>query len=246
MLEIKNLTVSVGGKVLLDDVSLTACAGERHIIMGRNGSGKSTLLNAIMGRPGLEVTGRVRFNNIANILDLPVHERARSGIFLSMQSPPELAGVGNAKLLHEGLAACGNSTNLDQLLPIINQYSQKLGLPARWAMRALNAGASGGERKKNELLHLKIMNPQLCLLDEIEAGLDVDAMTTVSNILCEMTNNSNKTWLMVTHSPDKLKITPTHVHILHQGKLVKTGDAGLASMIQENGYDALVGQRDIQ
>lgn len=240
MLEIKNLTVAVGDKILLDNVSLTANAGERHIIMGRNGSGKSTLLNAIMGRPGLKVTGTVRFNTIENILDLPVHERARSGIFLSMQSPPELAGVGNAKLLQEGLAASGRPIDLDQLLPTINQHSRQLGLPERWAMRALNAGASGGERKKNELLHLKIMNPQLCLLDEIEAGLDVDALNTVGDMLAELASDSKKTWLLVTHSPDKLKIVPTHVHILHQGQLIKSGSADLAQQIQANGYDALV------
>ena len=240
MLEIKNLSVQASGKQLLDNVSFVVNAGERHIVMGRNGSGKSTLLNAIMGRPGLTVTGTVKFGNIENILDLPVHERARAGVFLSMQSPPELAGVGNARLLQEGLAASGQNIDLSQLLPTINQHSQALGLPDRWAMRALNVGASGGERKKNELLHLMIMNPRLCLLDEIEAGLDVDAVGVVGNMLHQLTEDSNRSWLIVSHAPDRLKINPTHVHVIDRGRLVRSGGAELAEQIQKDGYETLV------
>lgn len=240
MLEIKNLSVHANGRQLLDSVSLTVNAGERHVVMGRNGSGKSTLLNAIMGRPGLEVTGTVRFRNIENILELPVYERSRAGIFLSMQSPPELAGVGNARLLQEGLAASGNPVNLDKLLPAINGISEKLGLPERWAMRALNVGASGGERKKNELLHLQILNPVLCLLDEIEAGLDRDAIGVVGGMLEELTQDADRAWLMVSHAPDRLRIRPTHVHVLHQGRLIQSSGAELADKIQANGYETLV------
>lgn len=240
MLEIKNLSVQANGRQLLDSVSLSVNAGERHVIMGRNGSGKSTLLNAIMGRPGLEVTGQVKFCDIENILELPVHERSRAGIFLSMQTPPELAGVGNARLLQEGLNAAGQDVKLDKLLPIINALSEKLGLPERWAMRALNVGASGGERKKNELLHLHVLNPVLCLLDEIEAGLDRDAIGIVGSMLEELTKNTGRAWLMVSHAPDRLRIRPTHVHVLHQGRLVQSGGAELADTIQANGYETLV------
>ena len=240
MLEIRNLSVWASGKQLLNDVSFKVNAGERHVVMGRNGSGKSTLLNAIMGRPGLTVTGTVKFGNVGNILDLPVHERARAGIFLSMQSPPELAGVGNARLLQEGLAASGQNVELSQLLPTINQHSQDLGLPERWAMRALNVGASGGERKKNELLHLMIMNPRLCLLDEIEAGLDVDAVGVVGNMLRQLASDSHRSWLIVSHAPNKLQIAPTHVHVIHQGRIVRSGGAELAQQIQERGYETLV------
>lgn len=240
MLEIKNLCVRANDRLLLDSVTLTVNAGERHVVMGRNGSGKSTLLNALMGRPGLEVTGTVRFCNIENILELPVHERSRAGIFLSMQSPPELAGVGNARLLQEGLAASGHNIKLEKLLPTINELSTKLGLPDRWAMRALNVGASGGERKKNELLHLQILNPKLCLLDEIEAGLDRDAVDIVGGMLKELTQDIDRAWLMVSHAPDRLHIQPTHVHVLHQGRLVQSGGAELADKIQVNGYETLV------
>jgi Fe-S cluster assembly ATP-binding protein len=208
--------------------------------MGRNGSGKSTLLNAIMGRPGLEVTGTVRFLDIPNLLDLPVHERARAGVFLSMQAPPELAGVGNARLLQEGLTASGHAVELPKLLATVNQHSQELGLPDRWAMRALNVGASGGERKKNELLHLQVMNPKLCLLDELEAGLDRDAVDLVGTILEKLTQDSSRSWLMVSHTPDRLKINPTHVHVIDRGRLVRSGGAELAQKIQKDGYETLV------
>jgi len=240
MLEIKNLSVQANGRLLLDSVSLTVLAGERHVIMGRNGSGKSTLLNAVMGRPGLEVTGTVSFLGHDNILSMPVHERARAGIFLSMQSPPELAGVGNARLLQEGLSASGRAVGLDKLLPTINNLSEKLGLPERWAMRALNVGASGGERKKNELLHLQILNPRLCLLDEIEAGLDRDAVNTVGSMLEQLTQELDRAWLMVSHAPEKLRVSPTHVHVIHQGRIVRSGGVELATEIQVRGYETLV------
>lgn len=240
MLEIKNLSVLANGRQLLDSVSLTVNAGERHVIMGRNGSGKSTLLNAVMGRPGLEVTGQVRFGENDNILDMPVHERARLGIFLSMQSPPELAGVGNARLLQEGLTASGQTTSLENLLPKINKHSDELGLPARWAMRAMNVGASGGERKKNELLHLQILDPILCLLDEIEAGLDRDAVDLVGKMLTTLTADSNKGWIMVSHAPEKLGVIPTHVHVISGGRLVRSGGLELAEEIQARGYETLV------
>lgn len=240
MLEIKNLSVSASGRQLLDSVSFTVAAGERHVIMGRNGSGKSTLVNAIMGRPGLEVTGQVRFGQYDNILELPVHERARLGIFLSMQTPPELAGVGNARLLQEGLTASGHSAGLETLLPKINEYSRELGLPERWAMRAMNVGASGGERKKNELLHLQILNPKLCLLDEIEAGLDRDAVDIVAKMLSTLTADPSKSWIMVSHAPEKLGVVPTHVHVISGGRLVRSGGAELAEQIQARGYETLV------
>lgn len=240
MLEVKNLSVTANGRQLLDSVSFAVGAGERHIIMGRNGSGKSTLVNAIMGRPGLEVTGQVRFGEHDNILELPVHERARLGIFLSMQTPPELAGVGNARLLQEGLSASGHPVGLETLLPKINAYSQALGLPERWAMRAMNVGASGGERKKNELLHLQVLNPSLCLLDEIEAGLDRDAVDVVAKMLSTLTTDAGKSWIMVSHAPEKLGVVPTHVHVISQGRLVRSGGAELAEQIQARGYETLV------
>lgn len=240
MLEIQDLSVRANGRQLLDSVSFIVQPGERHIVMGRNGSGKSTLVNAIMGRPGLEVTGRVRFGKHDNILDMPVHERARLGIFLSMQTPPELAGVGNARLLQEGLTASGHAVTLETLLPEINRHSEDLGLPQRWAMRAMNVGASGGERKKNELLHLQILNPRLCLLDEIEAGLDRDAVTTVGQMLTTLADNPDKSWIMVSHAPERLGIVPTHVHVIDQGRLIRSGGRELADQIQERGYETLV------
>lgn len=235
MLEIKNLTVRAGDKEIVSNVSLTVNEGERHVIMGRNGSGKSTLLNAIMGKPGLDVTGTVSFNGCKNILEMPVNERVKLGIFFSVQSPASIEGVANGRLLHYALESLGRDVKLTDVLPEFIREAEQLQLPEKWHLRAFNVDASGGEKKKNELLFLRMFNSPFVMLDEIESGLDVDAQHSVANALNNLP--SDKGLLMVSHSPC---ITPTHVHVIQQGKLIQTGNASLAKLIEERGYEHIL------
>jgi Fe-S cluster assembly ATP-binding protein len=234
MLEIKDVTVRAGSKEIVSNVSLTVRAGERHVIMGRNGSGKSTLLNAIMGRPGLEVTGQVKFGDCDNILELPVNERVKLGIFFSVQSPMSIAGIANGRLLHYALESLGREVKLTDVLPEFVNEANELKLPEKWHLRSFNVDASGGEKKKNEMLFLKMFDSPFIMLDEIESGLDVDARQSVANVLQSL--SADKGLLMVSHDPC---ITPTHVHVMQSGKLLRSGPAGLAEEIVKNGYEHL-------
>jgi Fe-S cluster assembly ATP-binding protein len=224
-----------GETEILHNINLRVYKGECHVVMGRNGSGKSTLLNAIMGAPGLICDGKVVWEGIDNLLAMTVDVRTRQGIFLSTQAPPEIQGISNAKLLQGGMESMGKPHELRDILKGIHTVAEELNLPKSWALRGFNVGASGGERKKNELLHLKVLDPKLCLLDEIEAGLDKDATDHLVEML--KTIQIDRTMLMVSHSP---KVNATHVHVMEKGKIVKSGGPEIAEHILSKGYDDFI------
>ncbi|MBL1227933.1 Fe-S cluster assembly ATPase SufC [Enterococcus sp. BWB1-3] len=239
ILEIKNLHVSIEDKEILKGVDLTMKTGEIHAIMGPNGTGKSTLSAAIMGNPNYEVTeGEVLLDG-ENILELEVDERARLGLFLAMQYPSEIPGITNAEFMRAAINAKRDEDDKISVMDFLKKLDQKmdlLNMPEEMAERYLNEGFSGGEKKRNEILQLLMLEPIFAILDEIDSGLDIDALKVVAKGINEM-RGENFGSLIITHYQRLLNyITPDVVHIMMDGKVVKTGDAELAKRLEAEGY----------
>ena len=239
-LSIKDLHVEIEGKEILKGVNLEVKGGEIHAIMGPNGTGKSTLASAIMGHPKYTVTkGSITLDG-QNVLEMPVEERARAGLFLAMQYPSEITGVTNSDFLRSAINARrgeGNEISLMKFIRSMDQKMQFLDMDLNMAQRYLNEGFSGGEKKRNEILQLMMLEPKIAILDEIDSGLDIDALKVVSKGINEM-RGENFGCLMITHYQRLLNyITPDVVHVMMQGRVVKTGGAELAERLEAEGYD---------
>ena len=239
-LEIKDLHVSIEDKEILKGVNLTVNTGEIHAIMGPNGTGKSTLSSAIMGHPSYEVTqGEVLLDGV-NILELEVDERAKAGLFLAMQYPSEITGVTNADFMRSAINAKreeGQEINLMQFIKKLDKEMDFLDIDQDMAQRYLNEGFSGGEKKRNEILQLMMLEPKFAILDEIDSGLDIDALKVVSKGINQMRGEDFGA-LMITHYQRLLNyITPDKVHVMSGGKVVKSGGPELAKRLEEEGYE---------
>ncbi|HDA3647331.1 TPA: Fe-S cluster assembly ATPase SufC [Staphylococcus aureus] len=239
-LEIKDIHVSIEDKEILKGVNLTINTDEIHAIMGPNGTGKSTLSSAIMGHPSYEVTkGEVLLDGV-NILELEVDERAKAGLFLAMQYPSEITGVTNADFMRSAINAKreeGQEINLMQFIKKLDKNMDFLDIDKDMAQRYLNEGFSGGEKKRNEILQLMMLEPKFAILDEIDSGLDIDALKVVSKGINQM-RGENFGALMITHYQRLLNyITPDKVHVMYAGKVVKSGGPELAKRLEEEGYE---------
>ena len=239
-LEIKDLHVSIEDKEILKGVNLTVNTGEIHAIMGPNGTGKSTLSSAIMGHPSYEVTqGEVLLDGV-NILELEVDEGAKAGLFLAMQYPSEITGVTNADFMRSAINAKreeGQEINLMQFIKKLDKEMDFLDIDQDMAQRYLNEGFSGGEKKRNEILQLMMLEPKFAILDEIDSGLDIDALKVVSKGINQMRGEDFGA-LMITHYQRLLNYTtPDKVHVMYGGKVVKSGGPELAKRLEEEGYE---------
>lgn len=239
-LEIKGLHVEIEGKEILKGVDLTINTNEIHAIMGPNGTGKSTLAQAIMGHPRYEVTAGTITLDGEDVLEMEVDERAHAGLFLAMQYPSEVTGVTNADFLRSAINAKRGEGNEVPLMGFIRELDAKmevLEMHEDMATRYLNEGFSGGEKKRNEILQLMMLKPKFAVLDEIDSGLDIDALRIVSKGINEM-RGEGFGCLIITHYQRLLNyITPDHVHVMANGKVVKTGGPELAQKLEEEGYD---------
>lgn len=239
-LSIKDLYVEIEGKEILKGVNLEVKAGEIHAIMGPNGTGKSTLASAIMGHPKYEVTkGSITLDG-ENVLEMEVDERARAGLFLAMQYPSEITGVTNSDFLRSAINARrgeGNEISLMKFIRTMDKQMQFLDMDLNMAQRYLNEGFSGGEKKRNEILQLMMLEPKIAILDEIDSGLDIDALKVVSKGINEM-RGEDFGCLMITHYQRLLNyITPDFVHVMMKGQVVKSGGPELAERLEAEGYD---------
>ena len=243
MLEIKNLHASINDKKILQGLNLSIKAGELHAIMGPNGSGKSTLANILSGKSGYDVSGELSFNG-EDIKDIPIEKRAQKGIFLAFQYPLEIPGVNTNIFLKTSLNSIRKfkgEKELDTLsfLRLIKEKSNELGIDEKFLSRQLNVGFSGGEKKKNEILQMKILNPNLSILDETDSGLDIDALKIVANGV-NSSRKKDKSFLIITHYQRLLNyIKPDYVHVLSKGKIVKSGGSELAEELEKTGYENL-------
>ena len=242
MLEIKNLHVSVDGKEILKGVDLTVNAGEVHAVMGPNGSGKSTLAQALAGNPAYEVTKGEALYGGQNLLEMPPESRAREGIFLAFQYPVEIPGVSNAYFLRAGLNDIRAYRGLEELdamdfLALLREKLKLVQMDQSLVSRPVNEGFSGGEKKRNEILQMAVLEPKLAILDETDSGLDIDALKIVANGIQQL-RSPERAMLLVTHYQRILNyITPDAVHVLFDGRIVRSGGAELAHELEAKGYD---------
>ncbi len=237
-LEIKNLHVGVEDKEILKGVDLIVNSGEIHAIMGPNGTGKSTLASALMGNPKFNITEGEAWLDGSNLLEMEVDERARAGLFLAMQYPAEVPGVTNSDFMRQALrATSGKDVGLFEFALKYEKTIEELKMRPDLAHRYLNEGFSGGERKRNEILQLKILRPKFAILDEIDSGLDVDALKVVGENVNDLIDESFGC-ILITHYQRILDhIKPTHVHIMIDGKIVLSGGKELIPKIDKNGYE---------
>ena len=241
MLEIKNLKASIENKEILKGLNLNIKAGEVHAIMGPNASGKSTLSNILSGKKGYKISGEVRFEN-NNLLKLGIEERAHKGIFLAFQYPLEIPGVNTNNFLKTSLNAIKKARGEKELdaiefLKLVKKKSSDLKIEEKILNRHLNVGFSGGEKKKNEILQMSILNPKLSILDETDSGLDIDALRIVSEGVNTLRDSKNS-FLIITHYQRLLNyIKPDYVHVLKNGKIIKTGNFELALELENKGYE---------
>ena len=241
MLEIKNLHVTVEDKPILKGIDLTIQAGEVHAIMGPNGSGKSTLAYIMTGREGYEVTqGEILYKG-QDLLALEPEERAAEGLFLAFQYPVEIPGVANTTFLKEAVNAVRKhrgEPELDamQFVKLVREKTKELGIPDEMLKRAVNAGFSGGEKKRNEVLQMALLDPSLAVLDETDSGLDIDALKTVADGVNAL-RSPTRSMLVITHYQRLLDyIVPDHVHVLADGRIARSGGKELALELERNGY----------
>ena len=241
ILNIKNLKVNVDGKAILKGIDLTVKPGEVHAIMGPNGSGKSTLANVLAGRDGYEVTdGEVWFKG-RNLLELSPEERAREGVFLAFQYPVEIPGVSNVYLLKAAVNAIRKHRGLDELdamdfLSLVKEKLKLVQMNEQFLHRAVNEGFSGGEKKRNEILQMALLEPVLGILDETDSGLDIDALRIVSDGVNSL-RSPDRAMVLVTHYQRLLDyVVPDYVHVLVHGQIVKSGDRRLAMELESKGY----------
>ncbi len=244
MLEIRGLRATVQGTEILHGVDLTIRAGEVHAIMGPNGSGKSTLAQVLAGHPAYTVTGGTVTYEGKDLLALAPEERAREGVFLAFQYPVEIKGITNAYFLRSALNAIRKHRGLEELDPIdfigvLEEKAKAVELGDEMMNRPVNDGFSGGEKKRNEILQMAVLEPRLAILDETDSGLDIDALKTVANAVNRLRRPDNAT-LIVTHYQRLLNyITPDFVHVLADGRIVKSGGKELAHELEARGYDWL-------
>jgi len=243
MLDINNLSASIENKKILKNFNLKIKPGEIHAIMGPNGSGKSTLANVLSGRKGYEIDGKISYEG-EDLLKIPIEERAQKGVFLAFQYPIEIPGVNTNNFLKTSLNSIRKSKGekeLDTLtfLKLVKEKASELGIDEKILSRQLNVGFSGGEKKKNEILQMKILDPNLAILDETDSGLDIDALKIVANGV-NSSRNSKKSFLVITHYQRLLEyIKPDFVHVLSKGKIIKTGCRELAEELEKTGYAKL-------
>lgn len=239
LLRVEGLQVAVEGKTILNGLDLVINKGETHVIMGSNGAGKSTLFNAIMGNPKYVVTsGHIYFEG-KDITHTPVNERAKAGIFMAFQSPITVQGISVENFIRNAKSTVSGENQ--RIMPFRRKLHQKmdaLKMDRSYADRYVNDGFSGGERKKNEILQMCMLEPKLTMLDEIDSGLDVDAVRIVSEAVNEYHNENNSLLIITHHSEILQKLHPDVVHVLIAGQIVKSGDASLIKEIEANGYDA--------
>ena len=241
MLDIRNLNARVEGADILRNLSLSIKPGEVHAIMGPNGAGKSTLGNVLSGRPGYEVTsGEVSFRG-KNLLEMEVEERAREGLFLAFQYPVEIPGVSNMEFLKAAVDARRKHLGLEEMssfdfMKLARETSKRVNLDAGFLKRGVNEGFSGGEKKRNEIMQMMLLEPSLCILDETDSGLDIDALQVVAAGVNAM-RERERSFIVVTHYQRLLDfIVPDHVHVLAAGRIVKSGGKELALELEAKGY----------
>ena len=241
MLSIKNLTVNVDGKPILKGIDLDIKAGEVHAIMGPNGSGKSTLAHVLAGREDYEVTGGSVQYNGKNLLGLAPEERAREGVFLAFQYPVEIPGVSNIYLLKAAVNAVRKHRGLEEFdamdfIAFVKEKMKLVEMKEDFLYRSVNEGFSGGEKKRNEMLQMAVLEPKLALLDETDSGLDIDALKVIANGVNAL-RSPDRSIVMVTHYQRLLNyIVPDRVHVLANGRIVKSGDKTLAHELERRGY----------
>jgi Fe-S cluster assembly ATP-binding protein len=247
MLKIENLQVSVAGKPVLKGLSLEVNAGEVHAIMGPNGSGKSTLSYVLAGRPGYEVTGGSVQYDGQDLLALAAEERARAGVFLGFQYPVEIPGVNNVYLLKAAVNAARKHRGLPEVdafefLQLVRGKMKLMQMDEAFLSRGVNEGFSGGEKKRNEILQMLVLEPRLALLDETDSGLDIDALKVVARGVNTL-RSPERAVVLVTHYQRLLEhIVPDRVHVLAKGRIVRSGDRDLALELERRGYDWLTGE----
>ncbi len=247
MLEIKNLHASIEGKEILKGINLKVKAGETHAIMGPNGGGKSTLASVLTGREGYEVTKGEVYYNGKNLLELSPEDRAREGIFLAFQYPVEIPGVSNTNLLKTALNEIRKYRGEEELdamefLSMIKSKMKLVEMDQSLLSRSVNEGFSGGEKKRNEIFQMAVLEPKLAILDETDSGLDIDALRIVAGGVTKLKSKDRAT-IVVTHYQRLLEyIVPDFVHVLYNGRIVKSGGKELALELEEKGYDWLKNQ----
>ena len=245
MLEIKNLQVKVAGKEILKGIDLSIGSGEVHAVMGPNGSGKTTLAQVLAGRLAYEVTGGTARFQGKDLLAMKPEDRAREGVFMAFQYPVEIPGVSNAYFLKAALNAIRKYRGLEEIdamdfMGLVQDKAKLLGLDETFMKRGLNEGFSGGEKKKNEVFQMAVLEPKFCILDETDSGLDIDALRLVANGVNTM-RGPNRAMLVVTHYQRLLDyVIPDFVHVLVDGRIVKSGDADLARNLEKHGYGWIV------
>ena len=242
MLHIADLHVSVEGKTILDGLDLDIAPGEVHAIMGRNGSGKTTLSNVLTGRDGYDVTGTVTFDG-EDLLELAPEDRAAAGIFLAFQHPVEIPGVGNMYFLRTAVNSIRAHRGEPELsamefLSVAKEHMARLDMDPAFLSRSVNEGFSGGEKKRNEILQMSVLEPRLAILDETDSGLDIDALRIVAQGIARL-RGPDTAMLIITHHPRLLDdVEPDHVHVLSGGRIVRTGGPELAHELEAEGYGA--------
>ncbi len=242
MLHIANLHASVAGRQILNGLDLDIPTGEVHAIMGPNGSGKTTLSNVLTGREGYEVTGTVTFDGV-DLLPLTPEDRAAAGVFLAFQHPVEIPGVGNMYFLRAAVNAVRSARGLPDLSPIeflgvAKEHMARLEMDPAFLSRSVNAGFSGGEKKRNEILQMSMLEPRLAILDETDSGLDIDALRVVAKGI-ERLRSPERSMLIITHHPRLLEdVQPDRVHVLDAGRIVRSGGHELAYELEADGYGA--------
>jgi Fe-S cluster assembly ATP-binding protein len=245
MLTIKNLTAGIDGKEILKGIDLQVNAGEVHAIMGPNGSGKSTLSHILAGRDGYQVTGGEVIYKDDDLLSFETEERAQKGIFLAMQYPVELPGVNNMTFLRESMNAIRRANGEEEIdavsfMKLVRQKASEVKLNPKLLKRAVNAGFSGGEKKRNEILQMAMLEPDLAILDETDSGLDIDALRTVADGV-NLLRSESRAMIVVTHYQRLLDyIEPDYVHVLADGRIIRSGDKALALELESKGYGWLL------
>ena len=242
MIEIKNLYANIEGKEILKGLTLTVNAGEVHAIMGPNGAGKSTLASILAGREEYEITGGEVLFEGTDLLELSTEERAHLGLFLAFQYPVEIPGVSNVNFLRTAINETRDAKGEEPIsakdfMALVREKSKIVELDSKLASRAVNEGFSGGEKKRNEIFQMAMLNPKLAVLDETDSGLDIDALRIVAKGVNSLKSPTNAS-IVITHYQRLLDyIVPDYVHVLYDGKIVKTGNKDLALELEEKGYD---------
>jgi Fe-S cluster assembly ATP-binding protein len=244
MLSVKNLKASIEGNQILKGVDMEVKPGEIHAIMGPNGSGKSTLASVLTGREDYEIEeGEVLFDN-QQLLEMEPEERARAGLFLAFQYPVEIPGVTMTNFMKQSVNEIRKAQGKEEMksadfLKLMREKAKMVGIDDQMMKRAVNEGFSGGEKKRNEILQMALMEPKLSIMDETDSGLDIDALKTVANGVNQLSSNDNA-FVIITHYQRLLNhIVPDYVHVLYDGQVVKSGDKDLAYELEEKGYDWL-------